>query len=296
MIPLAPDKVAGNEGKRLLKLRAKGSITTMNDSKGNTNRSRRMCVTLTLSVVMGYVGLGCAAKNTDMLHFLRENEHRVSAIEYRVDVPDVIGISAPRILEIDGESQRIQPDGKINLRLLGEVKVVGMTAKEMAAKLEVLLSRYYAEPKVSVRVLSYQSKKFYVSGQSFAGPQPYTGRDTLIDAVIATSVDFRSWTSRVKVIRASHGEAPARTLTVNVDKMIKEGDWSANLLLEPNDVVLIPPTPLAWIARGVQQLIYPVWPVIDAYTTPAQIMNANDQYSDGSNGTISTRGRSRPAT
>src|SRR3990172_9095779 len=123
---------------------------------------------------------GCASKNVDTLHFLREHEHEVSAIEYRIGIPDGLAISAPRILEIDGEVQRIQPDGKINLRLLGEVKVVGMTAKEIAAKLEVLLSRYYVDPKISVRVVGYDSKKYYVYGQaSGAGPKPYTGRDTL---------------------------------------------------------------------------------------------------------------------
>jgi len=55
---------------------------------------------------------GCAPKNSDTLHFLREHEHQVSAIEYRVGIPDALTITAPRILEIDGESQRIRPDGR----------------------------------------------------------------------------------------------------------------------------------------------------------------------------------------
>ena len=86
------------------------------------------------------VGVGCAPSSTDMLHFLREHEHEVSAIEYRVGIPDAIGISSPRILEIDGEAQRIQPDGKINLRLLGEVKVV-RNAHTRRAKLYFLRDR-----------------------------------------------------------------------------------------------------------------------------------------------------------
>ncbi|MFQ5592378.1 MAG: polysaccharide biosynthesis/export family protein, partial [Phycisphaerae bacterium] len=183
---------------------------------------------------------GCAPRNGDMLHFLREHQHEVSAMEYRLGIPDTIGISAPRVPEIDGETQQIQPDGKINLRLLGEVKVVGMTTKEVAAKLEVLLSRYYVDPKVSARVLGYMSKKYYVHGQTRPGPRPYTGRDTLIDAVLSGGVDYTSWTGRVKVIRPSHGETPVRALTVNVDKMIRKGDWSRNILLEPDDVVYIP--------------------------------------------------------
>ncbi|RME37233.1 MAG: polysaccharide export protein [Planctomycetota bacterium] len=235
---------------------------------------------LAAGVLVAFGG-GCAAgaRRTDMLHFLKEHEYEVSAIEYRVGVPDAIAISAPRILEIDGEVQRIQPDGKINLRLLGEVKIVGMTAKEIAAKLEVLLSRYYVDPKVSVRVVDYASKKYYVTGQvGAAGPKPYTGRDTLIDAVLGAGVNFMSWTSHVKVVRPTRGEDTVRTIKVNVDKMVRTGDWSKNILLEPNDIVYVPPTPLAWVGLRFQELLFPVSPVLQAYTTPLDVKITNDYY------------------
>ena len=234
---------------------------------------------------------GCAPKNTDLLHFLRESEHDVSAMEYRVGIPDAIRISAPRVLEIDGVDQRIQPDGKITLRLLGPVKVVGMTAKEVAAKLEVLLSRYYLDPKVSVSI-GYASKKYYVYGQGGTRARPYTGRDTLFDAVVPLAGDFRAWTSRVRVIRPSHGETPVRTIMVDVDKMLKKGDLSGNILLEPGDIVYIPPTPLAWFADRLRELIYPVAPAVQAYQAPADVMYADEIYNDERNGR-GGRGRRR---
>ena len=236
---------------------------------------------LTCSLFVLFACTGCAAKNLDMLHFLQEREHKVSAIEYRVGIPDAIAIAAPRALEIDGEVQQILPDGKINLRLLGQVKVVGMTAKEIAAKLEVLLGKYYVDPKVRVRVVGYRSKKYYIYGESLAaGARPYTGRDTLLDAVLPAVPSFLTWTSRVKVIRPSHGETPVRTIVVNVDRMLKTGDWSQNILLEPDDVVYVPPTPLAWFANKVREVFFPVGPVVQAYVAPAylrQLGNAYDQ-------------------
>lgn len=235
-------------------------------------------------LLLGPLSTGCGPRKRDVLHFLREHEHEVSAIEYRVGIPDGIAINAPRIPEIDGATQRIQPDGKINLKLLGEVKVVGMTAKEIAAKLEILLSRYYVDPKVSVRVADYNSKKFYIYGQvASPGPKTYTGRDTLVDAVARSGADFLSWTSNVKVIRPAHDGAPVRTMTVNVDQMMKTGDWSRNVLLEPDDVVYIPPTPLAWVGLRVREVLYPVGPVMQAYTTPADVKEANDEYNEDDN-------------
>lgn len=232
---------------------------------------------------------GCVPKNTDMLHFLRESEYDVSAIEYRVGIPDNIRISAPRILEIDGVDQRIQPDGKITLRLLGPVKVVGMTAKEIAAKLEVLVGRYYVDPKVSVRI-GFASKKYYVFARGGTTARPYTGRDTLFDAVAPFAGDFRVWTSRVKVIRPSHGETPVRTIRVNVDNMIKKGDLSKNILLEPDDIVFIPPTPLAWFADRLRELIYPIAPAVQAYQAPADVIYADEVYNDDRR-TTNRRGR-----
>jgi len=233
-----------------------------------------------MSLVL-YAAAGCASKNEDILHFLREHEHQVSAIEYRIGIPDAIAVSAPRILEIDGEEQRIRPDGKVNFRLIGDVKVAGMTAKEVAAKLEVLLSRFYLDPKVSVRVVGYLSKKYYVQGQAGSpGPKPFTGRDTLLDAVVQSGTNFLSWTSRVKVIRPAHDEIPVRTLEVDVDHMIKTGDWSKNILLEPNDVVYIPPTPFAWFGLRVREVLYPIAPVTQAYIAPAQVQALEDVYDD----------------
>jgi polysaccharide export outer membrane protein len=239
-------------------------------------------------VLAGFLS-GCATgggrkQDADMLHFLREHEHQVSAIEYRVGIPDALSITAPRILEIDGETQRIRPDGKISLRLLGDVKVVGMTAKEIAAKLEVLLSRYYADPKVDVRIVAYESKKYYVYGMAGGvGPKPYTGRDTLFDAVIKSGTNFLSWTARVKVIRPAHGDRPVRVMQIDMDKMAKTGDWSRNVLLEPDDIVYIPPTPGGWIGMQIRSVLYPVAPMANAYVTPAMLKNAHEEYTEDNN-------------
>ncbi|MEK6675358.1 MAG: polysaccharide biosynthesis/export family protein [Planctomycetota bacterium] len=236
-----------------------------------------------------FLCVGCAPSNADMLHFLREHEHEVSAIEYRLGIPDGVAISAPRVAEIDSEAQQIHPDGKISFRLLGDVKIVGMTVKELAAKLEVLLSRYYVDPKVSVRVTAYNSKKFYVYGQvGGQGPHAYTGRDTLLDAVLNAGVNHTSATRRVKVIRPSHGETPVRTISVNIDQMIKKGDWSRNILLEPDDIVYVPPTPLAWLGQKIQETLSPVAPVAQAYLAPAQIQNLGDAYDENDDGTRRT--------
>ncbi len=241
---------------------------------------RRIHLVFAVVPVIGAL-VGCAPKNTDMLHFLRDRQHQVSAIEYRVGIPDGIAISAPRIAEIDGGSHQIQPNGKITLKLLGDVKIVGMTAKEIGAKLEVLLSRYYVDPKVGVKVASYRSKKYYVYGEGLgAGARPYTGRDTLLDATFSAVPNFLAKSSQVCVIRPARDGTPVRTIVVDVDTMLKTGDWSKNILLEPDDVVYVPPTPVAWIAHRVHEILYPIAPLVAMYSSPAYMRDANRVYED----------------
>ena len=258
----------------------------------------------TVSGLVVLMGSGCASKNEDLRHFLDANKVQVSAIEYRVGIPDGISIRAPRIQEIDRYGGTIQPDGKITLPLLGDVKIVGMTAKEIALKLTELLRPYYDDPKVHVVVTGYNSKKFYVFGMvggggdgasgALGGPgglggarsltngssRPYTGRDTLLDVLADSGMSFLAWRSRIKIIRAHPDEDQRKTITVDLDKMIKEGDLTMNVLLEPNDVVYVPPTPIAWVGLRVQELMFPFTPVISAYTYPASVINAGDVYDD----------------
>jgi polysaccharide export outer membrane protein len=165
--------------------------------------------------------------------------------------------------EVDGQSQTIRQDGKVTLRLIGEVKVAGMTPVEIGRKLESLLKKYYMDPQVSVAVSGSGSKHIYVFGQVAAvGALPYTGRDTLLDVLSKARPTIGAWKSRVKVIHPSHEEGKRRVITVNVDRIMKEGKLDQNILLQEGDILYIPPTPLTWIALRVRELLYPFEPSV----------------------------------
>lgn len=244
---------------------------------------------------VGALASGCQSTHQDVVAFLKAHEHEVSAIEYRVGIPDVLQISAPQVLEIDRVTQTVRPDGKISLRLVGPVKVVGLTEKEIAAKLVRLLEPYYEDPKVQVRVTQYKSKVIYVSGMVGGGNSgaggsmnvsevwtalPYTGRDTVLDVLAKTGLSFIAWRSQVKVIRSSPHEGEQRELLIDVEHMIKTGDTSKNVLLMPNDILVVPPTPLGWLGLRVQEVLFPLQPAANAYQFPAGVMATQDEYED----------------
>ena len=112
--------------------------------------------------------------------WMKAYENDVSCAVYRVDIPDAILIFAPSAPEIHNHSQALQPDGKITLELLGEVYVAGLTPQQIADKIELLISEYYDDVEVNVRVTAYNSKKYYLIGEIGSGSRRYTGRDTIL--------------------------------------------------------------------------------------------------------------------
>lgn len=235
------------------------------------------------TLLAGSLCTACAvtSSHTDLAAFLKAHEHTISATESRLEPGDTFSITAPRVLEIDGESQRIQPDGKISLDLIGDVKVAGLTTREVASKLQELLGPYYIDPTVHVRMNGQPGKVYYVLGQvGRQGPFRYTGRDTLMHVLALAQPNNIAWKRRVKIIRPSPIEGERREIEVNVDAMIKTGDMRNNILLEPGDVVYVPPTPLGWIGLRIRELLDPVAPVLQAYGTPNQFLAEQAYYED----------------
>jgi polysaccharide export outer membrane protein len=91
------------------------------------------------------------------------------------------------IQQISGQHP-VRPDGTIGLGSCGSVYVAGFTLEQLKCELERFLSAYLVNPQVSVDVVSYNSKKYYVifDGAGFGQcviPQTVTGNETVLDAI-----------------------------------------------------------------------------------------------------------------
>ncbi len=223
--------------------------------------------------------VGCASSNQEINAFIHDYEASVSGIEYIVQPPDVIEISAANAPEIDGEVQEIGHDGKITLRLLGQVKVAGLTPVSVARKLESLLSKYYTDPAVNVRLAKKLSKRVYVFGQvSAPGPYRYSGRDTVLSLLAKARPTFLAWKSEVKVIHPSHEGEKRHILKINADQMMQQGDLAMNVLLEEGDILYVPPTPLAWVGLRFQEILFPLQPVAGLINQPGSVKRNYEEF------------------
>jgi polysaccharide export outer membrane protein len=242
------------------------------------------------TTLLVFLMTGCASTHEQMVAFLRSHDAPVSTGHYTVSPPDSLAFHAPGAAEIDGVVQRVRPDGKVALRLLGEVYVAGLTTQEIAEKVKAQLSRYYIDPQVIVEVAGYRSQQYFVFGEvASPGPKPFTGRDTLIRALAAARPTFLAWRAQIRVVRPDPDGGESKVIIVDLDKMVHNGDVGQNVLLQPGDIIEVPPTPLAWIGHRVRELLYPVSPAVRLWDSPAEALETYDDYdardeSSGSGG------------
>lgn len=223
---------------------------------------------------------GCGPKPEHTAAFLKPYEQDVAGGQFRIMPPDTIEITSPNVPEIDGETQNLRPDGKITLRLIGEVYVAGLTTSEIADKLTQQLTRYYQKPIVVVRAAAGASKRYYVFGEvSGPGPYPFTGNDTLLGALAMAQPTRLAWMSQVKVVRPSHENRERHEMTIDVDEIVKHGKSTDNVLLQEGDIIHVPPTPLAWLGLQFQALLFPLNQVLATGYTPLWAREAGYQYT-----------------
>jgi protein involved in polysaccharide export with SLBB domain len=261
-------------------------------------------ITIALVAMIALASLsGCKVDRGRLEAFLQEPRSPVSATEYRVYPPDVIAITSVRVGEINGLSQRISPDGKITLPLLNEVFVAGKTPKEIEAAIIEVSKEYYDEGDATVQVSGYLSQKFYIFGQvARPGPVPWTGTDTLLDALATSKPMPHAWFERIRIIRgpkpqqggylppakedrkefkkqnkeAGLNKAGAEEVMVDLNAMMKSGDLSHNILLRPNDIIYVQPHPLAAVGLALQEMLFPTRPVLQALRIPYAAERATD--------------------
>jgi polysaccharide export outer membrane protein len=136
----------------------------------------------------------------------------------------------------------VRPDGKLTTRLVEDMEVSGKTSTELAREIEQAYSVYVREPVVSVIVREFNGmpeQQVRVIGEA-TSPQsvPYSRGMTLLDLMIAVGgmTEFADG-NRSVLIRNVDGQQ--RSYALRLDDLLKRGDISANLTLDPGDVVII---------------------------------------------------------
>jgi polysaccharide export outer membrane protein len=165
--------------------------------------------------------------------------------------------------QIAGE-HLVAPDGRVNLGTYGRVKLVGLTIDEAKLALESHLSAYLESPKVSVDVLGYNSKVYYVVTQGAGlgdgvAILPSRGNETVLDAIGQIQGLESISSTRMWVARPGGNQCGGdQILPVDWLAITQRADASTNYQLLPGDRLFVSEDKLIAMDTRLGKIIAPV--------------------------------------
>ena len=165
--------------------------------------------------------------------------------EYVIGPLDELTIHVWRNPELGAENIQVRPDGRITIPLVKDMPAVGKTPSMLEEDIRLQLSQYIEDPLVSVIVNEFAgtfSQQVRIVGAT-AQPAslPYRANMTVLDAMIAVGglSEFAAG-NRAKLIRFDKQLGRQREYALRLTDLPKRGHSTANVLLQPGDVIIIP--------------------------------------------------------
>lgn len=140
----------------------------------------------------------------------------------------------------------VRPDGRISFPLVNDVPAAGKTPTQLSRDIQRRLAKYVKDPVVTVMVNNFvgeYSEQIRIVGEATKPSAiPYRKGMTVLDAMIAVGgLTQYADGNRSTLVRAV-GRDIKETYGLALDKLLKDGDISVNVPLEPGDTIIIPQT------------------------------------------------------
>ena len=164
--------------------------------------------------------------------------------QYVIGPLDQLNIFVWRNPELSAKVQ-VRPDGRITTPLINDMPAVGKTPAMLADDMKLALGEYIKDPIVSVIVENFNgtfSQQVRIVGAT-AKPAslPYRANMTLLDAMIAVGgLSEYAAGNKARLIRYDRATGKQREYQLRLSSLLKNGDSSANVKLQPGDVIIIP--------------------------------------------------------
>jgi polysaccharide export outer membrane protein len=168
--------------------------------------------------------------------------------EYRLGAGDQITLDFPGRPELAG-IHTIGPDGMITLNIAGSVRIADLTRAQAAKTITEVLSRYYTNPEVTVKIDKYTANRVRVIGYvQHPGEIAFEGTPTLLDAigraglispvVTANGVSSNVGPSVPETCTIYRGNSTA--VQIDLRQMLLTGNALADMRLRRNDIIVVP--------------------------------------------------------
>lgn len=164
-----------------------------------------------------------------------------SGTDYPVGAKDLLEVRVLEVPELNVE-RRVSDGGTLELPLIGAIPVAGLTAPEIADRVEQMLTaKYVNRANVSIVVKEFTNKPVSVLGAvQKPGSLSISGRWTLIKAITAAGGLASGAGGKILVLRRSdNGLSDA--LEISTEELFQGTTRVGDIPILPGDVINIPP-------------------------------------------------------
>jgi protein involved in polysaccharide export with SLBB domain len=174
--------------------------------------------------------------------------------EYRIQAGDEIEVRFPLNPELDVLGF-VRADGRISLKVVGELKVEGRTPAELKEELRAAYSTELRDPELSVFVRSIAAR-VYVDGHiERPGEYPWSPEITALQA-IARAGGYRTTANEERFVVLRRGaDGGQQVIQVELDDPEPGTHASRDIYLAPYDLVVVPSTGVSDVNKWVDQYI-----------------------------------------
>ncbi len=159
----------------------------------------------------------------------------------------------------------VRPDGKITLRLIGDVPAAGLTPTRLSEELDKDYLHELREPNAAVHVKNMPSRQIYVEGEvTKPGAVSLDPGMTALQAIASTGGLTPESGDTAVLIRRDFCGSPQR-VEIDLKSAMKSPTQGEDLALMPRDILVVPRSGIAnvdlWVDQHIRKLI-PVNPYL----------------------------------
>ena len=134
----------------------------------------------------------------------------------------------------------VRPDGKISLPLLNDVPAAGLSPEALRNAIAKAATKYMEDPSVTVVIKEINSRNVYVTGQVAKAGTYRLGNDMTVLQAISVAGGLLEYAdaSNIVVLRKENGKE--RSIKFNYKDVIRGKNLEQNIILLPNDTVIVP--------------------------------------------------------
>jgi len=158
----------------------------------------------------------------------------------------------------------LQMDGTVNLRQYGSVNLTGKTVAEAETVLEKHLAEYFDSPEVTVNVIAYNSKVYYIvtEGANLGDNLirvPVTGKETVLDALSQVGGLSQLSSENIWIARPAPGDFGCeQILPVDYDAITRGAVTATNYQILPGDRIFIAEDNVMALTNFINKMVAPL--------------------------------------